>query len=64
MEALLKTAEVAHLLRISSRTVRLRAECGELPGIKIGRQWRFRSEKLDSLLGLQRLAALAAYKRK
>jgi len=39
---LLTTAEVAALLRISPRTVRLWAECSELPALRIGRQWRFR----------------------
>jgi len=43
-ERLLRTKEVAQWLGISSRTVRLWAECSELPAVKIGRQWRFQRE--------------------
>lgn len=37
---LLSTAIVANRLGLSPRTVRLWAECGQLPAIKVGRQWR------------------------
>jgi excisionase family DNA binding protein len=43
---LLSTATVAHWLGISTRTVCLWAECGEIPAVKVGRQWRFREEEL------------------
>jgi excisionase family DNA binding protein len=42
MTPLLTTSEVASFLAVSRRSIRLWAECGELRGIKIGRQWRFR----------------------
>jgi len=45
-DPLLSTAAVAKWLGISSRTICLWAECGEIPAIKIGRQWRFREEEL------------------
>jgi excisionase family DNA binding protein len=37
----LATSTIARWLGVSPRTVRLWAECGEIPAVKIGRQWRF-----------------------
>jgi excisionase family DNA binding protein len=48
---LLSTTEVACKLGISVRTVCLWAECSELPGFKVGRQWRFRMDAIDGWLG-------------
>ena len=64
MAELLTTKEVANLLGIAQRTVRLWAECGELPCIKVGRQWRFRKDKLSLLLNKPALAASTAYSRR
>lgn len=53
----LSTAEVALLLAIAPRTVCLWAECSELPGIKVGRQWRFRRADIQAWIknaGLRR----------
>jgi len=50
MEPLLKTSQVAWLLAVSRRSIRLWAESGQLRGIKVGRQWRFRSEAVQKLL--------------
>ena len=36
----LSTSVVARRVGVSARTVRLWAECGEVPAIKVGRQWR------------------------
>lgn len=47
---LLTTAEVAKLLRVSPRTVRLWAEVSELPALRIGGQWPFRSAVIKGLL--------------
>jgi excisionase family DNA binding protein len=47
---LLSTAEVARMLGVSTRTVRLWAECSELPAFKAGRQWRFQAEAITSWL--------------
>jgi len=44
---LLTTSEVAQLLLVSRRTVRLWAEYGKLPAFKAGRQWRFRRAALE-----------------
>jgi excisionase family DNA binding protein len=50
MAPLLTTAQVAAWLAVSPRAVRLWAESGDLPGLKIGRQWRFRSEAIEHWL--------------
>ena len=42
----LSTAAVARWFGISTRTVCFWAECGEIPAMKVGRQWRFREEEL------------------
>jgi excisionase family DNA binding protein len=42
----LTTNDVAKWLRVAPRTVCVWAECAELPGLKIGRQWRFRREAI------------------
>jgi excisionase family DNA binding protein len=49
-EHFLKTSEVATALRISSRTVRLWAECLVLPAVKIGKQWRFRPTDIAKVI--------------
>jgi excisionase family DNA binding protein len=49
-EPLLSTAAVAKWLGVSTRTVCLWAECQEIPGIKLGRQWRFRESELREWL--------------
>ena len=46
----LSTAVVARWLGVSTRTVCFWAECGEIPAMKVGRQWRFREEELRSWL--------------
>jgi excisionase family DNA binding protein len=47
---LVDTKAVATWLGVSRRTVRLWAECSELPGIKVGRQWRFKREAIIAWL--------------
>ena len=49
-EPLLTTAAVAKWLGISTRAVCLWAECGEIPAIKVGRQWRFRQDEVSAWL--------------
>lgn len=49
----LTTTEAAELLQISTKTLLRLAREGELPGIKLGRSWRFaRRELLDQLSGV------------
>jgi excisionase family DNA binding protein len=47
---LLSTAAVAKWFGVSARTICFWAECGEIPALKIGRQWRFREEDLNKWL--------------
>jgi excisionase family DNA binding protein len=51
----MSTADVGRLLLIAPRTVCLWAECSELPGIKVGRQWRFRRADIDRWINDTRL---------
>lgn len=41
-EPLLTTREVSKKLHVSPRALRLWSECGEIPAMKVGREWRFR----------------------
>ena len=47
---LLRSAQVAAWLGISQRTVCLWAELNEIPGFKLGHQWRFREDDIRSWL--------------
>src|SRR5439155_25881296 len=43
-------AGVAKWLGVATRTLCLWAECKEIPGLKVGRQWRFREGELRKCL--------------
>ena len=43
------TSQVAALLNLGTRTVRKRAEQDKLPGVKVGREWRFDAAKIREL---------------
>jgi excisionase family DNA binding protein len=48
----LTAEQLAELLQVDAKTVRALAACGELPGRKLGRNWRFsRRAVLDWLAG-------------
>lgn len=47
---LLSTDEVAELLAVTSKTVSRWITAGELPAVKLHRQWRVRAAELDRLL--------------
>lgn len=47
---LLTTKEVSKWLNVPVRTVRLWAEIGEIAGVKVGRQWRFRRDNVRDWL--------------
>lgn len=49
-ESLLDVAEAAKLLRIHPKTLRVKARQGIIPGIQIGRVWRFRASMLNRWL--------------
>jgi excisionase family DNA binding protein len=46
-EALLTTDEVLAQLRLTPRRMYRLIRSGELPAVRIGRQWRFRPEDID-----------------
>ncbi len=46
-EALLDTQQAAQLLGIHTKTLQRFARTGEIPGIQIGKLWRFRASDLD-----------------
>ncbi len=49
-EPLLDVVEAAKLLRIHPKTLRMKARCGIIPGIRFGRLWRFRASALNRWL--------------
>lgn len=57
MIPLLTTTQVAELLAVTPRSVCLWAESGELPGLKVGRQWRFHSAAVEQWLAKKDPAA-------
>jgi excisionase family DNA binding protein len=50
-EPLLDVAEAARLLRMHPRTLRTKARKRMIPGIQVGRRWRFRASNLNDWLG-------------
>lgn len=56
-QAFLTTEEVLAYLRITPRTIYRLIRSGELPAMRIGRQWRFRRSDLDAWLERQRAFA-------
>ena len=59
MSDLLSPRQLAEYLQLSQRTVYRLLERGDLPGVKVGGQWRFRRAAVDEWLdtGMQRLDA-------
>lgn len=57
VQAFLTTEEVLAYLRITPRTVYRLIRSGELPAMRIGRQWRFRRSDLDAWIERQRAFA-------
>jgi excisionase family DNA binding protein len=56
----LTTEEVLGYLRVNPRTIYRLIHRGELPAVRVGRQWRFRQSDLDDWLDRQRLHAVWA----
>ena len=50
MEKLLDSKQAARLLGISVKSLQVHARAEDLPAIRIGRLWRFRTEDLDQWL--------------
>jgi excisionase family DNA binding protein len=55
LQALMTTQEIADYLRLNERTVLKLAASGELPGVRLGNQWRFRKGVIDAWLDDQAL---------
>ena len=53
----LTTEEVLTYLKVNPRTIYRLIRTGELPAVRIGRQWRFRRADLDLWLDRQRHSA-------
>jgi len=49
-ESLLDVTEAAKLLRIHPKTLRTKARRGVIPGVQVGRLWRFRASALNEWL--------------
>jgi excisionase family DNA binding protein len=49
-ESLLDVVEAARLLRIHPKTLRNKARRGIIPGVQVGRLWRFRASALNDWL--------------
>jgi excisionase family DNA binding protein len=56
---LLSAEQVRQMLGVDRSTVYRMAETGRLPAVKIGRQWRFPTDQIESLLGAHRTDAPA-----
>lgn len=56
----LTTEEVLDYLNVTPRTIYRLIRTGELPAIRIGRQWRFRRADLDAFVDRQRASSGSA----
>jgi excisionase family DNA binding protein len=54
LQAFLTTEEVLGYLKTTPRTIYRLIRSGELPAVRIGRQWRFRRADLDEWVERQR----------
>jgi len=55
--AFLTTADVLSCLKVDPRTIYRLIKIGELPAVRIGRQWRFRRDDLNEWIDRQRTTA-------
>jgi excisionase family DNA binding protein len=54
LSTFMTTEEVLGCLKVNPRTIYRLIRSGELPAIRIGRQWRFRRSDLDEWINRQR----------
>ncbi len=52
-ESLLTTEDVLRYLRINARTLYRLIHAGELPAVRVGRQWRIKRRDLDRFVAAQ-----------
>jgi excisionase family DNA binding protein len=57
LHSCLTTEEVLSYLKVTPRTIYRLIRTGELPALRVGRQWRFRRSDLDAWLERQRAFA-------
>jgi excisionase family DNA binding protein len=57
--AFMTTEEVLNCLKVNPRTIYRLIRSGELPAVRIGRQWRFRRSDLDEWIARQQRAAVS-----
>ena len=55
-DEVLTLKEVAALLKIAERTAYMMVQRGDLPGFKVGGQWRFRRKDIDAWMEEQKRA--------
>jgi len=55
-DEVLTAEEAAELLKVSTKTLLRHARDGQVPGVKLGRVWRFRRSELLALLAPGRLS--------
>ena len=53
-DEVLTLKEVASLLKIAERTAYTMVQCSDLPGFKVGGQWRFKREDIDAWMEAQK----------
>ena len=53
-EEVLTLKEVATLLKIAERTAYMMVQRGDLPGFKVGGQWRFKRVDIDAWMEAQK----------
>ena len=58
-EEILTIREVAEYLKVTEKTVYGLAQKRQIPGFKVGGQWRFRREDIDAWIGTQTADAVA-----
>lgn len=56
-DEILTLKEVAALLKVAEKTTYTMAQRSELPGFKVGGQWRFRRADIESWIDRQRREA-------
>jgi len=54
-DEILTLTDVARLLKVADKTVYRFAQRGELPGFKVGGQWRFRRQDLEAWIEQRRV---------
>ena len=53
--AFMTTDEVLGYLKVNSRTIYRLIKTGDLPAVRVGRQWRFRQNDVDAWLNRRRV---------